>query len=365
MQPQCPIYLCGPIAEPGKPAMGGYQSRNLRTIEALRERKIEVHGLPYAQPGPSRVRKLIDYALGFSSLACKTAACQKNSIVHITGLRRVFLYPEIVLVYLAKLRNCLTIYDIRDGLDLDMVWLERSRIYRFFFTRILKAVDLVMVQGDRQAPLVESITGVSPVLMPNQIDLSRVTPRPYAAPDDAPVIAYAGALKREKGLETILEAAEILKRRGLDVSVRIAGTGDHAFVQELKSRQSDVEVEWLGAQTTAEVLHLFGTSHFFLFPTWWPGEGQSNALTEAMACGCVPVVSDHGFNAATVGDSGAVLDLSRNATAYADCVERIWSSGKWTELSQSAVARVHQQFSSVAIINHLTEQYAVLAAAHD
>ncbi len=361
LRPVSPIYVCGPIAEPGRPAKGGYQTRNLRTIEALQTRGIEVHALPYAQPDSSRIGKLIAYATGFFVLALRVAAVKKKSIVHITGLRRVFLYPELALVYLAKSRKCRVIYDIRDGLELDTIWLKRSAVYRYFFSRILHAVDLVMVQGDGQVPFVRSFTGKTPVLMPNQIDLSAVPSRHYSdRGSSTPVIAYAGAVKPEKGVETILEAAEILTRMGFKVIVRIAGTGDAAFVEELRARYADIRVEWLGAQTTERVLDLFSTSHFFLFPTWWPGEGQSNALTEAMACGCVPIVSDHGFNAATVGDCGAILDLGQSAADYASAVERIWMGGLWDDLSHRAAARVRQRFASAAVIDHLTEQYVEL-----
>ena len=360
MGPSAAIYFCGPIADAGKPAKGGYQARNLRTIEALRSRGFEVHVLPYAQPTASRVRKLVAYATGFSVLAWKMTGCKKKSIVHITGLRRVFLYPEIVLAYLAKKRKCRVIYDIRDGLGLDAVWLERSAIYRYFFPRLLNSVDLVMVQGDGQVPFVESFTGSTPVLIPNQIDLSAIPTRTYSSPSPTPVIAYAGALKPEKGLSTMLDAVEILARQGFEVDVRIAGTGDEKFVESLRSRYSHLATTWLGPQTAESVLDLFANSHFFLFPTWWPGEGQSNALTEAMACGCVPIVSDHGFNAPTVGNCGAVLDLNQGPVDYAAAVKRIWESGQWMTLSEQSARRVREHYSSVAVIDHLTEQYAAL-----
>lgn len=361
LRPVSPIYLCGPIAEAGKPAKGGYQSGNLRTIEALQSRGLEVHALPYAQPESSRIGKLVAYATRFSVLALRVAMCKKKSIIHITGLRRIFLYPELVLVYMAKSRKCRVIYDIRDGLELDLIWVKRSAVYRNSFGRILNAVDLVMVEGDAQISFVESFTGKQPVLMPNQIDLSAVPNRRYPIRDSStPVIAYAGAVKPEKGVAKILEVAEILTAMDLEVIVRIAGAGDEAFIKELRARYAAIRIEWLGAQTSEQVLDLFSTSHFFMFPTWWPGEGQSNALTEAMACGCVPIVSDHGFNAATVGDCGAVLDVGQSAADYASAVERIWQGGWWEDLSHRSAARVQQRFSSVSVIDHLTEHYVEL-----
>lgn len=357
------IYLCGPIADIGMPAKGGYQARNLRTIEALRSRGFEVQALPYAQPGPSRVGKIIYYAIGFTTLALRVSRCKKGSILHITGLRRIFLYPEFVLTYLAKRRHCRVIYDIRDGLGLDAVWLNRSAVYRNFFRRLLNSVDLVMVQGDAQVPFVESFTGRTPVTIPNQVDISKVPRRADSAvASTPPVIAYAGALKAEKGISTILDTVEVLAALGFEVRVRIAGTGDRTFVGSLRSRYSHLSVEWLGSQPAESVLDLFATSHFFVFPTWWPGEGQSNALTEAMACGCVPIVSDHGFNAATVGMCGTVLRLDQGPVDYATAIQRIWESDQWAALSEQSRRRVQENFSSVAVTDHLTAQYAMLAS---
>jgi glycosyltransferase involved in cell wall biosynthesis len=360
-QPVSTIYLCGPIAEPDKPPIGGYQARNLRIAEALQRRGIEVHALRYAQPHSPGFRKWLAYAVGFSVLALRIVLCKKRSIVHITGLRQLFVIPELVLARLAKWRGCRTIYDIRDGLDLDVLWLERSAIYRYCFPRILRSVDLVMVQGESQAPFVESITGRAPVLLRNQVDLSALPARSYQnGTPSAPVIAYVGRLRPEKGISTILDTAEILTRSGFDIRVKIAGIGDEAYVDELKARYADLPVEWLGRQTNAQALDLFSEAHFFVFPTWWPGEGQSNALTEAMACGCVALVSDHGFNAATLGDCGAVLTLDQTADDYAASLRQIWEDGTWETLSRRSATRVRECFSSTAVIDHLIQQYVSL-----
>src|SRR5262245_54382926 len=99
-------------------------------MEALQRLGIEVHALRYAQPNSPGLRKWLAYAVGFSVLAVRIILCKRKSIVHVTGLRQLFVIPELVLVRLAKLRRCRTIYDIRDGLELDILWLERSAIYR-------------------------------------------------------------------------------------------------------------------------------------------------------------------------------------------------------------------------------------------
>lgn len=357
------IYLCGPIAESGQPAKGGYQSCNRRIIDSLRRRGGDVRELRYAQPEPSasRIRKWVAYFVGFSGLALKLLACRRGSLVHITGLRRAFLYPEAMLIQLAKMRSCSTIYDIRDGLDLDLEWIQRSSIYEYCFGFALNSVDKVMVEGASQVTFVESYTGTTPVLMPNHVDVSVVPVRSRV--DDAmamPSIAYAGSLKPEKGIDKILAAADILRLDGFQVAVRIAGSGNREYVEGLKRRFPELTVEWLGAQSAIQVLELFSSSHFFVFPTWWPGEGQSNALTEAMACGCVPIVSDHGFNATTVADSGAILQPNQAAEDYASALRAIWDGGRWSELSQRSVGRAREFYSSRLIMDRLVEEYVSL-----
>lgn len=299
--------------------------------------------------------------VSFSTLGFRLTACKKRSIVHITGLRRAFVYPELALIHIAKMRKCRVIYDIRDGLELDVARLKRSNSYGRWLAAILKSADLLMIQGETQAPLITALSGREAVLLPNHVDLSSVPVRSYDRSErSAPVLAYAGALRPEKGITMLLETAATLIKRGFEVRVRLAGTGDPAFLRDLQSRYADIDVEWLGAQSSPQVMELFASSHFFVFPTWWPGEGQSNALTEAMACGCVPIASDHGFNAATVGDGGVILSLDESACAYASAIQQIWESGGWEDLSRRSSARVQELYSSVAVIDRLTAQYAAI-----
>ncbi|UJP04609.1 MAG: glycosyltransferase family 4 protein [Nitrosomonas sp.] len=357
------IYLCGPIAEPGKPAKGGFQSCNRRTIDTLVGRGVEVHILPYAQPETRGIRKLIEYASGFTKLAWKVLCCKHGSILHLTGLFGPFIAAEIVLIHFAHWRGCLVIYDLRAGSG-ELHYRRRGPIYRRCFAHAMRAADLVMVEGHKLMGFVESLTGKPPVFFPNHIDTSAIPPRLEAAATEhgAPIIGYAGSLNPEKGIRTILEASRILTRSGMNVEVRLAGIGPKVFLDELRGEYADVRISWLGALPGDQVLELFRTAHFFMFPTVHRGEGQSNALTEAMACGCVPIASDHGFNTSVVGDCGAILAPQSDAERYANALREIWESGRWHELSQQSQRRIREQFSSPAVIDGLLRQYQSLGS---
>jgi glycosyltransferase involved in cell wall biosynthesis len=351
------VYLCGPIAETGRAAKGGFQVCNRRTIDELRGRGIEVHALPYAQPETGRLHKAVEYAVSFIRLAIQVLRCERSSILHMTGLYGPFIQAEIILIYLARLRGCRTIYDVRAG-SAELHYRMRSDMYRRCFAHALRSVDLVMVEGPRLAPFVESLTGRSPVFFPNHIDTSVILDRSDGAGSGLrPVIGYAGSLKPEKGIRTILEACKVLSDEGFDVDVRLAGLGPATFVEELRGDYPELPVTWLGALPSDRVLDLFRTSHFFMFPTTHRGEGQSNALTEAMACGCVPIVSDHGFNASVVGDCGVVLAPGSDAAVYAKALRAIWECGEWQALSQKSRDHIRDCFSSVEVIDDLLVHY--------
>jgi glycosyltransferase involved in cell wall biosynthesis len=143
--------------------------------------------------------------------------------------------------------------------------------------------------------------------------------------------------------------------------VRIAGDGNAAYLSSLRERYADLQVHWMGPLKSDDVLCLFSSAHFFVFPTRHFGEGQSNSLTEALACGCVPVASRHGFNASVVSDAGAVLELDALPAQYAEEVTNIWRTpGRWRGLSDVSRQRAASLFSTQAVIRRLIEHYRAL-----
>ena len=84
------------------------------------------------------------------------------------------------------------------------------------------------------------------------------------------------------------------------------------------------------------------TSHFFLFPSQNKFEGHSNALTEAMAFGLVPITSNYGFNKTVVGYKELV-------EKYAETAINIITQGLWDEYSKKMMKRVEDNFSEEVV----------------
>lgn len=114
-------------------------------------------------------------------------------------------------------------------------------------------------------------------------------------------ILYTGRLHPEKGVHLLLEAAQQLKRRGVPHKVKIQGPwreseggGGSAYFRRLRRLASKLDVEFLDANfEPAAIAETMGLATVFCYPSLADhGETFGLAPLEAMACGCLPVLSD-------------------------------------------------------------------------
>ncbi|MGE0542489.1 MAG: glycosyltransferase family 4 protein [Dehalococcoidia bacterium] len=137
---------------------------------------------------------------------------------------------------------------------------------------------------------------------------------PVRAGGDSPVVGYVGLLSRDRGLQMVLAATELLRGRIAAVRVRVIGRVDWSGVSEGTSRD---RAEWAACG-----LDLAGTIPAADVPGalagidigWIPFQDTANnrrtiplKLLEYMAAGKPVVASDIGYIAAIVRESGCGL----------------------------------------------------------
>lgn len=357
------IAYCGPIARPGRPARGGYESANRRLIDDLRLRGLEIVEMPYAEASSGKPSKIFAYALGFAGIVAELVRKRRRfDLLHLTPLYRQFLYAEALLCMIAWVLGKRVVLDIRAG-SFVRNYRERSSAYRSLADALLRRAELVAIEGSEYMPFMAERRAGPVLYLPNYVK-SHVAPlaTPQARSGDPMRIVFLSRVVPEKGVETAIGALEVLKERGVRATLEIIGTGEEAYVETLAARTRDLPVSWSGALTPSEVRSHLAAAHFFVFPTVHRGEGHSNALTEAMAEGVVPICSDNGFNRSVVGGCRRILTVDASATDYADAMMSIWSAGGWSELSAMCQERVEQQFSSEAVLARLIGQYEQVAA---
>ncbi len=124
------------------------------------------------------------------------------------------------------------------------------------------------------------------------VDAEAFTPSPDGRRADAPAFLYVGRLKRYKGVAVALRALAIARQRRPDLSLDIAGTGDHRpQLERLAARLGlDATVRFRGFVSEAEKLELLRRAWGNLFPS--PKEGWGITIIEAAACGTPSIASD-------------------------------------------------------------------------
>jgi len=360
------VMFCGPIPLPGATPVGGYQACNVRTIAALRKGGTVVHELNYPVPAGGALAKLGGYLLGYLSLYRQIARLARThpeaGIFHLTGLYKHFAACEILLLLQAKKYGLKTIYDIRAG-AMHKHYARLGPVYRWLFRYLLRNADQIMIEGMDYAPFVAQTTQGTAFYLPNHIDTTNLPARmPYDATTPLRLV-YVGRVTLEKGVATAVQTAGLLQASGLACELIIIGPGEAKLISSLTLDYPHVEVQWRGALPAAQVLVALGNAHIFLFPSRHFGEGHSNALTEAMAMGCVPVATDNGFNRTVIGDTGIVLPSDADASSYASAISALWREGRLPALSRAAMERTQQLFSTEQAISRLQQAYKDLLKA--
>lgn len=190
------------------------------------------------------------------------------------------------------------------------------------------------------------------------IDLSLFSPKPEI--DGVPVIMMAARLIWEKGVDEFVNAARIIRRRGIKARFLLIGEPDYRHpsavpLSKIERWQDDGYIEWLGWQT--DMPKLLAQCHVFCLPSYYV-EGIPRVLLEAAASsraivttdsfGCKNVVR-HGYN--------GFLVPPRDVSALVNAVQHLIKDDKLRAVMGKRGRRIAEtRFSLNQVID---ENYAV------
>ena len=160
---------------------------------------------------------------------------------------------------------------------------------------------------------------------------STIVPNPYAsdvfARDDGASrqrdLVFVGRLVSDKGVDRLVAALALLAARGVQAELTIVGDGPEAAALR---RQADAagladHVRFEGWQAAAELVATLNRHRVLVVPSVWE-EPFGVVVLEALACGCVPLVTRSGGLPDAVGDCGLVVARDDPA-ALADGIEAL------------------------------------------
>lgn len=200
-------------------------------------------------------------------------------------------------------------------------------------------------------------------MVPNGFDLSRFgvcqasrasLRRDLGIPSHAKVLGIVGRFHEMKGHRDFLETAGILAAKA-DIHFVMVGRdvapGNQVLSEMIKQRKLDERVHLLGERGDVPTLL---NAMDVLVSSSLCGEGFSNVLGEAMACGVPCVATDVGDAGLIIGETGRVVPPRRPDLLAAACLELLnLPTSEFNQMKTAARQRVEREFSIEAV----TEQY--------
>ncbi|MDB2682827.1 glycosyltransferase family 4 protein [Alphaproteobacteria bacterium] len=200
------------------------------------------------------------------------------------------------------------------------------RLVKPFMVSALKNSKLIFQNPDDLRLLIRRsfvATGQCNLVRGSGVDTEEFAFIPEPA-GDVPLVIMPTRLVHDKGIAVFVEAAQLLKARGVKAKFQIAGgvtdNNPNAISKDqMEFMVADGAVEWLGK--VADMPALFTACNLVVYPSYY-GEGIPKVLLEAAATGRAIVTTDHpGCREAVTNGVNGLLVPVKDAEALADATE--------------------------------------------
>jgi glycosyltransferase involved in cell wall biosynthesis len=239
-------------------------------------------------------------------------------------------------------------------------WLARvMKKAALFFFRVLLPRTSVIVQNSDDAQLMRDLGCPKVHLIRGAgVDVDAIRPSPERP--ETCVVLLAARMLWDKGVGEFVEAARMLKARGHDVRMLLAGDPDDSNpssipLDTLRAWHASQAVEWLGHRE--DIPELLKATHIVCLPSY--REGLPKFLLEGLAAGLPVVTTDTPGCRETVSDgvNGFLVPL-RSAPALADALETLILDKKQRELFGTMSRQMAMEdFSSIHILGETLAVY--------
>jgi glycosyltransferase involved in cell wall biosynthesis len=129
--------------------------------------------------------------------------------------------------------------------------------------------------------------------IPGWVDFTSQEAAPvYARENKKTRFVFCSRIAPHKGIDIVVEASEILVRRGLtQFSVDLYGLGEVSpLLQRIKAKNLDEYIKYQGSFSKKEFLSVFSRYDALVFPTW-EREPFGFVVSEAASAGCLPIIT--------------------------------------------------------------------------
>ena len=209
------------------------------------------------------------------------------------------------------------------------------------------------------------------MVIPNGIDTDRFKPdhlsglrvrEEWGVDDEAITIGLVGRLDPMKDHTTFLRAVKIFDQKECSVRFVCIGDGKEPYKSEIHSLCRRLGLNgsliWTGVRSDMPAVY---SALDIVTSTSSYGEGFSNVIGEAMACGVPCVVTDVGDSAIIVGETGVIVnpeDPQALADGWTSMLKRL--NDKSYLIKKMARARIVSHYNSELFIKRTSKMFLSL-----
>lgn len=365
------IYFYATLGNMSQSAFGGGEVGNRRTLRLLNQIGYKVVAIPkYARSEKYTTfvltQKIFDIIANlWTYLRILFKGNRNNSTVHIAGFSGTMVYWALILIYISKSLGYKTVYELRGGGIIEH-YHSSNKLYKWSFIQAVRKADCIFSQGESNKPLILEIDSHKDFYYyPNYVE-DDFSPQEYPLkPQESINLIYFGRLSRTKNIELVIDIFEdVATRINTVVTLTIIGNPeDEQYFNHIKNRVcNSFYKDSITLQTRCphNVLKTYlKDKHFYIFPTKENGEGHSNALTEAMTWGIIPIATDQGFNKNVI-DNDKLIVSRISKESFSNIIVRLFKEKSISEYSQNIYCRAKDLYSYKAAYNGLRQKYSQL-----
>ena len=183
---------------------------------------------------------------------------------------------------------------------------------------------------------------------------------------DQKLIGMVGRMDPMKDYPNFLQAASLLVQEREDIRFVCVGGGPDKYIYEYQDLAHSLNLErfliWAGEQDN--MLNIYHSLDVLVLSSAF-GEGFSNSIGEAMACGVPCVATDVGDAAQLIGTLGEIVPPGDSEALKEGILTLLSRLENETNLSAKVTERINEQFNMAKLVSRTTDILNQVFAAKD
>ena len=201
--------------------------------------------------------------------------------------------------------------------------------------------DCVMLLNRQSEEYIKGITKTKTVVIPNFVDATEVVDS-HEIREKIQRVLYVGGVIESKGCLDIIEVAKSFP----EIEFKLIGNPEESCVKAAKAVNN---VTLMGTMPHSDIIKEMKKADVFMFLTYFPGEGFSNSLAEAMATGLPCIVTDWAANKDMIEDKGGVVVPVHGVEEACKGLERMADQNVRRQQSKFNIEKIKREYADAVV----------------